>query len=105
MNTTQFLDIIKKYSKEALSLIEKKNKDYANCYDSQFRNFDNSANIAGITPEQGLLVRMGDKLLRAGNIINKQEISVKEESIKDTLLDLSNYALILATRIKDRENE
>jgi len=105
MNTVQFLDTIRKYSKEALSLIEKKNDDYAGCYDSPFRNFDNSADIAGITSEQGLLVRMGDKLLRAGNILNTSHISVKEESIKDTLLDLSNYALILATRIKDKENE
>ena len=105
MNTVQFVSNLKRLQKKGLNLIKSKNNDYSGVHDAPFRNFDLSADIAGISPEQGLLVRMGDKMTRAGNIISGKEQQIADEKIEDTLLDLSNYALILSSRIKDRENE
>jgi len=41
----------------------------------------------------GVLVRIGDKLARFSNISSKNiEINVEDETIRDTLMDLHNYA-------------
>lgn len=74
----------KKVTKEMETLYEKKNKDYGNSFDKSL-------------DEDGLLVlkiRLGDKLNRFSKLINtpKEDIQVKDESIRDTLIDLANYA-------------
>ena len=38
---------------------------------------------------QGSVVRMGDKYARISNFIKKGEFKFKEESIKDTLMDMA----------------
>lgn len=45
--------------------------------------------------QQGVVARMGDKLSRLESLIGKKEVSVKNESIEDTLIDLANYSLLL----------
>lgn len=59
----------------------KKNHDYGN-------SFDQSLNRFGLVAAQ---VRMGDKLNRVDSLIEKIAL-VEDESIRDTLLDLTNYA-------------
>lgn len=56
----------------------RKNKDYGDAF----------AKFGTI----GVLVRIEDKILRAINISNKNINLVDDESIKDTLIDLHNYA-------------
>lgn len=68
----------KKVHNEAFSLFEKKNKDYG----------DSFANYGSI----GVIVRMGDKINRLTNITNSSITIVKDETIRDTLIDLHNYA-------------
>lgn len=60
-----------------------KNHDYGNSFDCSLNKF---GPIAG-------LVRMGDKMNRLESLVNKKAM-VKNESIKDTLLDLANYAIM-----------
>lgn len=60
-----------------------KNHDYGNSFDCSLYKF---GLIAG-------LVRMGDKMNRLESLVNKKAM-VKNESIKDTLLDLANYAIM-----------
>jgi hypothetical protein len=47
---------------------------------------------------------MSDKMSRVANLIRKarvgQSAAVADESVTDTLLDLSNYAIILAMYLK-----
>ena len=74
----------KKVTKEMESLYEKKNKDYGNSFDKSL-------------DEDGLLVlkiRLGDKINRFSKLINtpEEDRQVKDESIRDTLIDLANYA-------------
>lgn len=48
----------------------------------------------GLTPLQGCLVRMGDKYRRVQNLRRNGANDQVGESIRDTLMDLANYALI-----------
>lgn len=62
---------------EALSLFAKKNADYGDAF----------ATFGTV----GVLVRMGDKIQRAISV-SKNGVSVKDEGLRDTLIDLHNYA-------------
>ena len=45
-------------------------------------------------PENGLRVRMWDKMARLNHIIENPGVDVNDESIEDTLKDLANYCII-----------
>ena len=65
--------------KEGLELFLKKNKDYGDAFATY-----------GIV---GVMVRIGDKLQRFSKITSKSvEIEVTDETLRDTLMDLHNYA-------------
>lgn len=50
----------------------------------------------------GVLVRINDKLSRYTNITNKGiEINVSDETLKDTLMDLHNYAAMAIMCLED----
>ena len=80
---------------EILGVIKKlhddKRHDYGN--DDIFANFRLSE-MAGISPWKGSVIRMGDKYARISNFIKKGDFKFKEESIKDTLMDMAIYSLI-----------
>jgi hypothetical protein len=75
------MDRLEQYTavqKEALNLFVNKNKDYG----------DSFANFGPV----GVIVRMGDKINRLTSINKSSVCMVKTESIRDTLIDLHNYA-------------
>jgi len=74
---------------EALELFKMKNKDYGDAF----------ANYGSI----GVLVRMGDKISRLVNI-DKNKIEIKDEKMRDTLIDLHNYAA-MAIMLLDEQKE
>lgn len=77
---------------ELLSIFEKKNADYGN-------SFEESLEKHGII---AAIVRMEDKMGRLNNLIKKgAEQKVSDESLIDTLKDLSNYALMTAVWLED----
>lgn len=61
----------------------KKNHDYGNSFE---QSLDKFGLVAGI-------VRIGDKMNRIESLTTK-EAMVKDESIKDTLLDLASYSVM-----------
>ena len=63
---------------EGLELFRRKNQDYGDAF-SQY----------GIV---GILVRLGDKIARCQNISSKGITLVDDEKLRDTLIDLHNYA-------------
>ena len=73
------------------NLHDAKKQDYGNA--DIFANFRLSE-LAGIPAWQGSVVRMGDKYARISNFIKKGDFKFKEESIKDTLMDMAIYSLI-----------
>lgn len=80
---------------ELLSIFEKKNADYGN-------SFEESLEKHGII---AAIVRMEDKMGRLNSLTkpgSKQKVS--DESLVDTLKDLSNYALMTAVWLEKANN-
>ena len=57
----------------------------------------------GLTPLQGCLVRMGDKYRRIQNLRRNPDNDRVGESIRDTLMDLANYALIAICLLEEEQ--
>lgn len=74
--------------REAKELFRKKNQDYGDAF-------------AAYGPV-GVLVRIGDKLQRLQSIQKNQVALVADEKIRDTLIDLHNYAA-MAVMLLDEE--
>lgn len=91
--------------KETLKKMEEimlaKNHDYSGEVDA-FRNFKMVEQLGISSVEQGLLVRMTDKLSRVSNLLGK-EGKVLDEKVEDTLLDLANYAVILKCYMESKK--
>jgi len=79
-----------------------KNKDYTGDGDA-FKNFLCIEQLTDkkITAEEGILVRITDKINRIANLIYKKN-SVKDEKIQDTLLDLAVYSIILKIYLNNK---
>jgi hypothetical protein len=76
---------------EALALFKKKNTDYGDAF-------------ATYGPV-GVIVRMGDKIQRLVSVSNKGVSLVDNESLRDTLIDLHNYAAMAVMLIDEKTNE
>ena len=73
-----------KVCQELTETYEKKNADYGNSFEN---SLDKHGMIAGI-------VRMDDKMSRLISLNSKNEQQVMDESLRDTLMDLANYAIM-----------
>lgn len=72
-----------------------KNQDYGNSFSEAHEEF---GPIAG-------LVQIGHKYNRLKNILtgDKLELQVKDESLRDTLMDLANYSILLLMEMENEE--
>jgi hypothetical protein len=71
-------------------LYERKNHDYGDSFASGMREY------GMVMP----IIRMEDKLRRAKSLVNNRSNPlVKDESIRDTLLDLANYTIMTVIEI------
>lgn len=89
-NNNRRVEQMKKIQAEALELFTKKNVDYGDAF----------ANYGVI----GVLMRIEDKLQRSISISNKGVNLVEDECIRDTLIDLHNYAA-MGMMLLDEDNE
>lgn len=78
----------KEITEEMLLLYERKNADYGDSFSKSFKEFGMIAPI----------IRMNDKLERLKQLV-VHENHVKDESIRDTLIDLANYAVMTIEEI------
>ena len=78
---------LKQVQDEARTLFQKKNADYG----------DSFATYGPV----GVLVRMGDKISRLNSITSKGVNLVNTESLRDTLIDLHNYAAMAVLLIDE----
>ena len=69
----------------------KKNHDYGNSFDLSLDKYGLIASI----------VRMEDKINRLNSLKDKNAM-VSDESIKDTLLDLANYAIMTCMYLENK---
>ena len=82
---------MKKVQEEALALFTRKNKDYGDAF----------ADYGPI----GVIVRMGDKIRRLSSITKNGITLVKTESIRDTLIDLHNYAAMAVMLLDEKQDD
>jgi len=81
---------LEKIQLEGKELFKKKNQDYGDAFAEY-----------GVI---GVLVRMGDKIKRLQSISQKSITLVNDESMRDTLIDLQNYAS-MAIMLMDEDKE
>ena len=76
---------------ELNDLYERKNKDYGDAFHKSFL-------------EEGMAmprIRLGDKLNRFKSLTRTGDQKVNDESIRDTLIDLANYAIMTIIEMED----
>lgn len=73
----------KEITEEMNNLYEAKNHDYGNSFSKTYEEYGLLA----------LIIRLEDKLNRL-KTLEKTDISVKNESKRDTLMDIANYAVL-----------
>ncbi len=78
MSSPTRMDQMKTVQTEALELFAKKNADYGDAF----------ANYGSV----GVIVRLGDKIQRLMSVSKNGVTLVNTESLRDTLIDLHNYA-------------
>jgi len=81
---------LKRVQDQARELFARKNKDYGDAF----------AKFGPI----GVIVRLGDKIQRLASITKNSIILVEDESVRDTLMDLHNYAA-MAILLMDEKKE
>ena len=94
METTQTekrVEQMKKIQSSALKLFTKKNTDYGDAF----------ANYGPI----GVIIRMGDKIQRLISVTNSGVNLVNTESLRDTLIDLHNYAAMSIMLIDENKSK
>ncbi len=72
-----------------------KNQDYGNIYHQSFL-------------EEGMAmprIRLQDKLSRFKTLTKSNERRVPDESIRDTLMDLANYAIMTIMELDDQDGQ
>ena len=77
--------------KEAFDLFLQKNADYGDAF----------ANYGPI----GVLVRLGDKIQRLQHISKTNITLVKTESLRDTLIDIHNYAAMVVMLLDENDDK
>ena len=75
-----------------LQTYKAKNADYGDSFSKSYKEFGLTAPV----------VRMSDKMERI-KFLTKADAKVKDESIKDTLIDLANYAIMTVVELEGDE--
>lgn len=83
----------KSICEELNQIYSSKNKDYGDSFTKSFEKY-------GLTSSA---IRLGDKFYRFENLIKSEEALVKDESIKDTLMDMANYCIMTLIEIEETE--
>lgn len=88
------VDIFKDITDKMLDTYKRKNNDYGDSFSKVRKEYPNS-----------ICIRMSDKLERLKALNNGNEQLVKDESIKDTLMDMANYAILELIEMEMEEIE
>ena len=82
---------MEKVQQEGLELFKKKNKDYGDA----FKTFG----------PIGVIVRIGDKIQRLASVTDNGINLVTSEGLRDTLIDLHNYAAMAIMLMDEGKNK
>lgn len=89
---------VKRHEKICAQLTDtytRKNADYGSSFDKTYDRFG----------PVSVAIRLTDKIERFCNLVDKVDGQVKDESIKDTLLDMANYAIMAIIRLEEAQED
>ena len=106
MRQEEYLKEFAAESQIEVQLTTAKNSDYAGEKDA-FQNFRliETLSEGNISTEDGILTRMSDKFQRVINLLQRNKQHVSDESVLDTLRDISVYAKILRIYIRYKHDQ
>lgn len=79
---------------EMLKIYRDKNADYGDSFSKSYEEFGLTAPV----------IRMSDKMERLKSL-SKAEARIKDESIRDTLVDIANYAMMTVIEMESEDND
>lgn len=98
------LSFVEMRAREMVEIMHRKNADYAGLKGADpFANFTRVEALGICKTEIGFLTRMTDKLCRISSFVERGELSVKDESVQDTLNDLACYSFLFAAFIESKK--
>lgn len=104
MTRDELLAYLELKTGEMIQTAKDKNDDYTGgLTEDALHNFTRVEALGIATAEVGILCRMTDKFARTAGFFRRGKLSVTSETIEDTLIDLANYALILAAMVSERK--
>lgn len=105
MTKKEYLEFHKVFCADMIEITRKKNADYSGAGDDPFNNFRHIGNLIHRTDLDivavGFLTRMSDKISRIGSFIANGQLLVQDESVEDTLKDMSNYSALFAGYLRE----
>lgn len=104
MNKAEYMEYHEAACKRMIEITKAKNADYSGAGDDPFSNFRQIEHLIKTVPRVvmiGMLTRMSDKMSRIASFVEKGNLQVKDESVKDTLLDVANYAILFMGIIEE----
>tara|TARA_B100000749_G_scaffold273571_1_gene256697 strand:+ start:2616 stop:2990 length:375 start_codon:yes stop_codon:yes gene_type:complete len=107
MNREGYKQFHEEMCRDCLVLSMSKNYDYSGGEDDRdpFLNFKAVEQLGmGVTTEQGLMVRLSDKLRRLSGFVKTGKFRVSDETLRDTVMDAINYLCLLAA-YEEAKNE
>ena len=88
------IDKVEAITKKMHSIFRKKNHDYGN-------SFEQSLNEEGLAASR---IRIGDKWNRFKQLSKGAKAQVNDESLRDTLIDMANYAIMTVMWLDKQQN-
>jgi hypothetical protein len=93
MNSKKWDDMFCDVQKEIHELYRKNRTDYVKVNDDPLSSLVRSRNL-GVEPHIAALIRLGDKFNLLENFVKNGRYETHDESIRETLLDISSYATL-----------
>jgi len=87
-----------KFVEEMRTTLFKKGQDYSN--EDRLSNFKVAGAIVGLTPEMVALTISAVKIARLATLFNSKS-APQNESVNDSVLDLTNYGMLLSMIINE----
>lgn len=78
---------------EMLDTYKRKNADYGNSFSETIQEF-------GFIPA---VARINDKLKRVKNMVKGKEMNIKDESLRDNLMDIANYCVLTIIELDNQK--
>ena len=88
-------DKLERLSNDLVKIYKAKNKDYGDSFSDSFKEF-------GLI---SAVVRMNDKMNRIKSLSKKGGRHVEDESLRDSLMDLANYAMMTVIELDQQVEE